>query len=109
MVMEVYRGLQHPAGHLPHPGQGSIKTTSMPNKTYLSPCLHSMGMDRSELRDCRLTGLSRCLMGSPISWGSSSISASPALLVSVLYIDGSRMKVFSLWIDQELSWGWGLS
>ena len=47
--------------------------------------------------------------GSPISWGSSSISASPALLVRVLNIEGSRIKVFSLWIDQELSFGWGLS
>ena len=40
--------------------------------------------------------------GSPISCGSRSISASPDLLVRVLNIEGSRIKVFSLWIDQEL-------
>ena len=47
--------------------------------------------------------------GRPTSWGSSSMSESPDLLVRVLYITGSSMKDLSLLIDHELFLGWGLS
>ena len=51
VAMEARRGLQYPARHLPHPGQGSIKTTSMPIETYelISTCQPS---STSVLLDC---------------------------------------------------------